>query len=374
MRHIKSQQEQKEQTATKKTLIGDNDDASDEDIPANNEPVWLVLTTKQHVVDKNRLKPGKITIPHSLNASPSLSICLITADPQRAVKDVVADPAFPTSLSSRINKVIGFSKLKARYQSFESRRQLLAEHDVFLADDRIVMRLVTTLGKVFYKSSKRPIPVRIAEVEKVDGKRVKKDPKKKPAKDEKNASVASPLIIAKEIEKALNSAPVHLAPSTTTAIRVGVSNFTPQQLQENIEAVVKGMTEKFVTKGWRNIKAVHIKGPNTMAMPIWLASELWVEETDVLEDGEAKAVEGAKNEKKRKSTADEPKQLEENKKKKSKTADDEDDAAAVAARKKKLQQQKAKALEDGGDAAIEALAAAAQNTSNSGKKKRKSLS
>ncbi|KAJ9321567.1 hypothetical protein DTO027B5_3510 [Paecilomyces variotii] len=375
LRHLKTQQKQKEETSTKKTLIGDNDDASDEDVPINNEPVWMVLTTKKHVVDKNRLKPGKITIPHSLNAAPSLSICLITADPQRAFKDVIADPAFPSSLSSRINRVIGFSKLKARYQSFESRRQLLAEHDVFLADDRIIMRLVPTLGKIFYKSSKRPIPVRIAGIEKVDGKRVKKDPKKKSANDEKDASVASPLIVAKEIEKALNSAPVHLAPSATTAIRVGVSNFTPQQLQENIEAVVKGLTEKFITKGWRNIKAIHIKGPNTIAMPIWLASELWVEETDVLEDAaETKAIEGA-NDKKRKSSAEEPKLLEENKKKKkSKTADDEDDAAALAARKQKLQQQKAKALQDGGDAAIETLAAAAQSASSSGKKKRKSLS
>ncbi|KAJ9292850.1 hypothetical protein DTO271G3_8425 [Paecilomyces variotii] len=374
LRHLKTQQKQKEETSTKKTLIGDNDDASDEEAPINNEPVWMVLTTKKHVVDKNRLKPGKIAIPHSLNAAPSLSICLITADPQRAFKDVIADPAFPSSLSSRINRVIGFSKLKAKYQSFESRRQLLSEHDVFLADDRIIMRLVTTLGKIFYKSSKRPIPVRIAGIEKVDGKRVKKDPKKKSANDEKDASVASPLIVAKEIEKALNSAPVHLAPSATTAIRVGVSNFTPQQLQENIEAVVKGLTEKFITKGWRNIKAIHIKGPNTIAMPIWLASELWVEETDVLEDaGETKAIKGA-SDKKRKSSAEEPKLLEENKKKKSKTVDDEDDAAALAARKQKLQQQKAKALQDGGDAAIETLGAAAQSASSSGKKKRKSLS
>ncbi|GAD97293.1 conserved hypothetical protein [Paecilomyces variotii No. 5] len=374
LRHMKTQQQQKEESSAKKTLIGDNDDASDEEAPVNNEPVWMVLTTKKHIVDKNRLKPGKISVPHSLNATPSLSICLITADPQRTFKDVIADPAFPSSLSSRINRVIGISKLKAKYQSFETRRQLLAEHDVFLADDRIVMRLVSTLGKVFYKSTKRPIPVRIAGIEKVDGKRVKKDPKKKSENDQKDSSVASPLIVAKEIEKALNSAPVHLAPSATAAIRVGVSNFTAQQLQENIEAVVKGLTEKYITKGWRNIKAIHIKGPNTMAMPIWLASELWVEETDVLEDaGETKAIEGA-NDKKRKSSAEEPKLLEESKKKKSKTADDEDDAAALAARKKKLQQQKAKALKDGGDAAIEALAAAAQNASSSGKKKRKSLS
>lgn len=330
------------------------------------------------MVDKNRLKPGKISIPHSLNASPSLSICLITADPQRAVKDVVADPSFPTSLSSRINKIIGYSKLKARYQSFESRRQLLAEHDVFLADDRIIMRLVSTLGKVFYKSSKRPIPIRIAEIEKVDGKRVKKDPKQKQQtpKDEKYAAVASPQIVAKEIEKTLSCAAVQLAPATTAAVRVGTANFTPQQLAENIDAVVKGMTDKFITKGWRNIKAIHIKGPNTMAMPIWLASELWVDETDVIEDAEeTKAIEGGKNDKKRKSTGDEDnKKLEASKKlKKSKTTEVDDDD--IAARKQKLQQQKAKALEDSNDSANRAISAAVQGAAESGKKKkRKSLS
>ncbi|KAL2014515.1 hypothetical protein VTN00DRAFT_2040 [Thermoascus crustaceus] len=382
LRHIKTEQKKKEESSGKKTLIGDNDDASDEeDTPINNEPVWLVLTTKKHVVDKNRLKPGKISIPHSLNASPSLSICLITADPQRAVKDVVADPSFPTSLSSRINKIIGYSKLKARYQSFESRRQLLAEHDVFLADDRIIMRLVSTLGKVFYKSSKRPIPIRIAEIEKVDGKRVKKDPKQKQQtpKDEKYAAVASPQIVAKEIEKTLSCAAVQLAPATTAAVRVGAANFTPQQLAENIDAVVKGMTDKFITKGWRNIKAIHIKGPNTMAMPVWLASELWVDETDVIEDAagedETKAIEGGKNDKKRKSTGDEDnKKLEASKKsKKSKTTEEDDED--IAARKQKLQQQKAKALEDSNDSANRVISAAVQGAAESGKKKkRKSLS
>ena len=328
--------------------------------------MWLILTTKKHVVDKNRLKPGKISLPHSLNSSPSLSICLITADPQRGVKDIVADPSFPQELSKRINKVIGFSKLKARYQSFESRRQLLSEYDVFLADDRIITRLVPTLGKIFYKSSKRPIPIRIAEIEKVDGKRVKKDQKKKPAKEERSASFASPLVVAKEIERTLSCAPVQLAPSTTAAIRVGSSKFTAEQLSENIAAVVQGMTEKFVSKGWRNIKALHVKGANTMAMPIWLASELWVEDADVVEAApETPAIEGAKNSKKRKSVGD-GKILEEKKTKKSKSADDEEEASSGAARKEKLQQLKAKALEDGEPVKAEA--------SKAGKKKRKSTS
>jgi ribosome biogenesis protein UTP30 len=366
LRHIKSSQEEKEKSATKKTLIGDNDSDDDESTPLTNEAVWLILTTKKHVVDKNRLKPGKITIPHSLNSSPSLSICVITADPQRGFKDVVADPAFPQELSSRIEKVIGFSKLKARYQSFESRRQLFSEHDVFLADDRIITRLIPTLGKIFYKSSKRPIPIRIAEIEKVDGKRVKKDPKaKKPSKEEKSASFAAPLICAKEIERTLNCAAIHLAPSTSSAIRVGSSNFTAEQLSENIAAVVNGMAEKFINKGWRNIKAVHVKGANTMALPIWLANELWVEDADVVEEDQAAIEAGAKAGKKRKSIGDE-KLVEAKKTKKTKSVEDEDEAESAAARKEKLQKQKAKALEDGEAVVTEAPKA--------GKKKRKSIS
>ncbi|RAL12811.1 uncharacterized protein BO97DRAFT_434342 [Aspergillus homomorphus CBS 101889] len=343
-------QVEKEKSATKKTLIGDNDEDSDgeEDTPLNNEAVWLVLTTKKHVVDKNRLKPGKILIPHSLNASPSLSICLITADPQRAAKNTVADPAFPEGLRSRIDRVIGYTKLQARYKSFESRRKLLQEHDVFLADDRIVMRLVQTLGKIFYKSSKRPIPVRIANIEKEDGKKVKKNARAKKVEDGAN-SLASPAIVAKEIEKALHCAPVQLAPATTAAIRVGSSKFTAEQLAENVDAVVKGMTEKFVTKGWRNIKALHIKGANTMAMPIWLASELWVDEGDVLEEGAEEATKAVAGKKRKQiSAGDEEKQIEAPKKtKKAKAAEDDEDALTLAARKEKLQKQKAKALEDG---------------------------
>ncbi|KAL2831050.1 ribosomal protein L1p/L10e family-domain-containing protein [Aspergillus pseudoustus] len=352
IRHIKSQQGEKEASATKKTLIGDNDSDSDaDDTSLHKEAVWLVLTTKKHVVDKNRLKPGRIPIPHSLNASPSLSICLITADPQRSVKNIVSDPSFPQHISSRIEKVIGYSKLKDRYKSFESRRQLLSEHDVFLADDRVVMRLVSTLGKIFYKSSKRPIPVRLAQIDKVDGKRVKKDAKQKKGDDEP-CTFASAAIVAKEIEKALNSAPVQLAPATTAAIRVGSSNFTSEQLAENIDAVVKGLTEKYVSKGWRNIKAIHVKGANTMAMPIWLASELWVEETDVVEAVEGEEADGKSNKKRKQIEGEgegEQKQLESGNKKskKQKAPEDDEEASSLAARKKKLEKQKAQASADG---------------------------
>lgn len=371
LRHIKSKSDEQEKSTTKKTLIGDNDEDDEEDTPLHNEAIWLVLTTKKHVVDKNRLKPGKISVPHSLNASSNLSVCLITADPQRAVKNIVTDPSFPQDLTSRIDKVIGYSKLKSRYHTFESRRQLLAEHDVFLADDRIIMRLVNTLGKIFYKSSKRPIPVRIAGIEKVDGKRVKKDAKQKTnSSEEKISSFASPLIVAKEIERTLTSAPVQLAPATTASIRIGSSKFTPEQLAENVEAVVKGLTEKFITKGWRNIKALHIKGARTTAMPIWLASELWVDEGDVAEEApedDTKTIGDAKNSgKKRKSVGDGEKLLEgsKNTKKSKGGAADDDEAISLVARKERLQKQKQKALEDGNTKT-------AENGAKTGGKKKK---
>ena len=268
----------------------DEDEDGDNDSPIDDTPVWLLLTTKHHLVDKSRLKPGKIPVPHSLNNSSSLSICLITADPQRAVKDVVADPSFPRDLASKITKIIGYSKLKARYHSFESRRQLLNDHDVFLADDRIILRLIETLGKTFYKSQgKRPIPIRIAGFDKdPETKKTIKPEKKKPntpknKDDQKDAAVASPSVVAAEIQRTLSTIPITLRPGASAAVRVGKQSFTPTQLTENITTVLTVMVEKYIVKGWRNIKAIHIKGPNTAAMPIWLADELWTDQsTDIL--------------------------------------------------------------------------------------------
>ena len=279
-----------QQTSAKKNLLTAKTSDSDDDVATDVEaPIWLSLTTKQHIVDKNRLKPSKIPVPHSLNTSPDLRICLITTDPQRAVKNVVADPAFPDQLKSRITRIIGYTKLKARYKTFEQLRELASEHDIFLADDRIVTRLPATLGKVFYKgTSKRPIPITIT-----DPRRVKTDKPKK-SKGDGAAAPISTSAFAKELDKAINAVPVSLRPGTLVAVRVGLASFKPEQLAENIASVVARLVEKHVVKGWRNVKGVHIKGQSSFAVPIWLSDDLWVENgnivaapelTEQLEDG-----------------------------------------------------------------------------------------
>jgi len=257
-------------------------------------------------------------------------------------------------LSKRITRVIGVKKLQAKYKSFESRRQLLHEHDVFLADDRIITKLPQTLGKTFYKGSKKPVPVNLEAYKPKDenGKR------KKPTKTDDNIKimVAQPAQVAREIERTLSAAQVYLSPSATTSVRVGLASFTPQQLAENIEAVVNGLVEKFVTKKWRNVRAVHVKGPNTMALPVWLADELWVDEGDVLGDEEAaKAIEAGKQKgKKRKGRGEteaeavaevEGAAVVERKAKKLKRVDDADLSKEMALRREKLRAQKAEARE-----------------------------
>ena len=268
---------------TKNLLISDN---SSKDALSDIEPIWLILTTKKFMTNHKRLKPSKVLLPHSLHTSPNLSICIITPDPQRQFKDAIAHPSFPISLSKRITKVVSIQKLESKYRSFESKRKLRDSHDVFLADDRIVTYLANCLGKTFYNTTtKRPIPISLEASKPKEGKNAALPSIKIRKETSDLKSIAAPPLLGKEIERTLSTAQIYLSPSTTTAVRVGLASCTPEQLAANIEAVMVNLAEKLV--GWKNVKAVHLKGPNTMALPIWLAEELWVDEGMVLEDDEA---------------------------------------------------------------------------------------
>ncbi|PFH59916.1 hypothetical protein XA68_11715 [Ophiocordyceps unilateralis] len=271
--------------SSKRNLL---DDAGDD---IEDTPIWLTLTTKRHMATSARLKPVKIPLPHSLNAQETTTICAITADPQRVYKDMFASDEFPTALGKRITRVIDFSKLKAKYSQYEAQRKLFSEHDVFVADDRIVNRLPKVLGKTFYKSTqKRPIPVVLqAKRSKVDGKRVGR--KKRPAGDEAaKANIATATDMAKEINKALDCALVSLAPTVNTSIRVAYAHWPSEYVAENVAAVASALVDKWVPHQWRNVKSIYIKGPTTAALPIWQTDELWLDEGDVVADDDESSV------------------------------------------------------------------------------------
>ncbi|TFB01167.1 hypothetical protein CCMA1212_006989 [Trichoderma ghanense] len=331
--HIKKAAKEKAEASSKRNLLEDDDGESE-------KTIWLTLTTKRHISDKSRLQPGKIPLPHSLNASPETTVCLITADPQRAYKNIVASDDFPAELRKKVTRVIDVTKLKAKYSQYEAQRKLFAEHDVFLGDDRIINRLPKILGKTFYKTTlKRPIPVVLKpKARKVDGKRAK------PQKKEGEVNAGSPAEIAKEIEKALGSALVSLSPSTNTAVRVGFSDWTAEQLAANVEAVAGTIVDKWVPQQWRNVKGIYIKGPETAALPIWLTDELWLDGKDVIADaeGEARALKAAEKAnigKKRKTVDGEQAEAPAAKKAKKATKEDKPSAAKAESNDDKLDKQ-----------------------------------
>lgn len=216
-------------------------------------------------------------LPHPIIAN-DVRVCIFTKDPQRAYKDLVASDAFPATLREKVVRVLGVEKLKKRYKSFEQKRSLLAEFDVFMVDDRVIKLVAEFLGKTFYQSkAKRPIPIRLTAGAYID---------KSARKDSKEAQnvVGTPQGVAKEIETALNSTYLSMSASANTSIRIGTLSMTAKQLTENTSAVVAAIIPKHIDQGWRNIRSLHIKGPATKALPIWLADELWTDETQVLDE------------------------------------------------------------------------------------------
>lgn len=250
MKHVATQSE----AGSKPNLLADVSNPEDTAIP-----IWLVLTTKKYITDSKKLKPTPVHVPHPLTNPTTTTLCLIVKDPQRHYKDLVEE----AGLSSVVTRVIGVGKLKKKFKTYESLRQLFDSHDMFIADDRIVTMLPTVMGKTFYKkTAKMPVPVAIAG-----------------AADSANS-------LKKTVTKVLESTFVHLAPASSTSIRVALSSFTPEQVVENISAVMDAMTGKKIPGGWKNVKTVHIKTAESASLPIYMAGEIYGDE-DVLKPEEA---------------------------------------------------------------------------------------
>lgn len=312
---IEKSSKEKSLKSGKKNVL---DEATGASTALSETPIWLIITTKRYIKDSHGLKPHKLVLPHPLDLSaqssdstisaaspPPSTICLITADPQRAYKNIVASPSFPADLRSRVTRVIGVEKLRAKYNQYEAQRQLLSEHDVFLADERIISRLPKLLGKTFYRSTtKRPVPVLLAAPRPRDPsdprKRLPAPPKKKGAEkvEERPTNAGSPEQIAAEIRKALGAALVNLAPSASTAVRVAWAGWPAEHVAENVRAAAEAIVDKWVPQGWDNVRAVYIKGPETISLPVWQTSELWLGEGDVIPDGDEKEQQVGKKKKK----------------------------------------------------------------------------
>jgi len=248
----------------------------------SSEPVWLVVTTKKNIADKKELKPKAVKIPYPLLNPETTSALLLVKDPQRAYKDILL-PSSPT-----VRKVLGLAKLRTKFKTYETLRQLRDTHDLILADERIIPSLRAALGSSFLRTStKVPIPVRIAT---------------------KSGKPTSQEVIDKEVKKAVEATYIHLGHTNSTNVRVGLVKHSAEKLVENVLAVIEYMItkKKCVKAGWNGVRGVYIKSGQSTALPLYLAPRIYDEDKDVItaeqrkEEKEASAEKKKANEERRK--------------------------------------------------------------------------
>jgi ribosome biogenesis protein UTP30 len=73
-----------------------------------------------------------------------------------------------------------------------------------------------------------------------------------------------------------------------SAVRIGLTNFTEQQILENLHAVLQALNQKLPGK-WKNIQSLHIKTTESVALPIYNSLPQAV--TRITEKAEEKAEE-----------------------------------------------------------------------------------
>lgn len=306
---------QPKKNAAKQSLLDEDEEGQD---------IRLEIATKKHMAKDKSLKPRKLYVPHPIRdvKSEEMSVVLITADPAEKYDAIIKDDRFPADLRERLSNpvdevdaslskeqkkhVIGFKSLQKHYgKSFERRRQLANDYQVFLADDRIVTGLSKVLGIEFYEATKtRPISINL------QGRR-ENDRDEQGNKRQKLAeggakvvrSDIDPESAAKTISRAIGATTFPVNAGTSASVVIGNSAMDPEKLAENIEFVVKEVTDRFITKGWRGLKSLDVKGTHTASLPIWKTSELWEDEADVLEFEPVKPAKEKKDKKKRKRSA-----------------------------------------------------------------------
>jgi ribosome biogenesis protein UTP30 len=73
-------------------------------------------------------------------------------------------------------------------------------------------------------------------------------------------------------------------------VKIGYASWKAEDLAANADRVASVMVNKLVPGGRKIVRSIYLKGPETVALPIYLTDELWVDkEKDVVGDESEKA-------------------------------------------------------------------------------------
>lgn len=80
-----------------------------------------------------------------------VQVCLFVKDHSGEGHKLFKQTLKASNANNSSIKVIGISKLRSHYSSYESRRRLCDSHDLFCCDERIVEMLPKMIGKSFFR-------------------------------------------------------------------------------------------------------------------------------------------------------------------------------------------------------------------------------
>ncbi|KAL6648925.1 hypothetical protein ACP70R_013149 [Stipagrostis hirtigluma subsp. patula] len=185
-------------------------------------------------------RPLLLPLPHPVLGHDCASVCVI-ADDRPNSRSPPASDLLDASKSLRlpVSEVIPLSTLRTDYRPYESRRRLAASHDLFIADRGILPLLPRVLGKAFYSTKKAPIGVDFTRVG-----------------------------WPEQVRKVLSSSFLYLRSGTCSGIKVGRLDMGEEEIVDNVMAAVEAAVEK-VPKKWANVRALHLKAVDSVALPIY---------------------------------------------------------------------------------------------------------
>ncbi|KAF8333561.1 ribosomal protein L1p/L10e family-domain-containing protein [Cantharellus anzutake] len=220
---------------------------------AKDDFVYLVIATKPMPSEATSIRPIRIPITYPIVDPRNHPVCLLTKDPQREYKALLTNKQI-----GFISKVVGIEKLRGKFKAFESRRELVQSHALFLADDRIIHRLPQLWGRYLFKAKTQPLPVNLRSSN-----------------------------LKAELEQAICSAYMHRIQGPCMNVKIATATFTDNQIIENIAIAIPAIVSK-IEGGWDNVQSLHIKTSQSVSLPVWSSPHLNLDPTPTDEQPSAR--------------------------------------------------------------------------------------
>jgi ribosome biogenesis protein UTP30 len=248
--------------------------------PTHHEAVYLIINTKIYLTKIKDYTPRIIPLSKGLDKLENKSVLLVTKDPSLPYRDALTKKDSPTE--DVFNQIYTLTKLKHISKDPKKLTKLFKEFDIIVADNRVHKFLPDILGARFYvKNKKIPFMVQMAKPDK--DARLSKGKKSTKLKDDR----CEPEYVRYQMKSIVrNASYVPSATGTCISVKIGYSDWKPEELLTNANDVIKYLVEpKFLPVGGllrtpKNLVSVHIKTSESISLPIFKQKEDIKEEDD----------------------------------------------------------------------------------------------